>query len=198
MDNDGDGLIDGFDPECTGAFDQDEASFGTGQPRMPGPCIDCFWDDNGGGGDDACRYPRACLEGKAAPKMGPCTSCEVEPACVDACITRTPNGCDCFGCCAVERADGSSALVVLLDGCTLEKIDDPKACPVCVQSDACRNPCGPCELCPGRTLDRLPSECSGVPGEKTWTCDSAQRCERSEDCDSESYCQLGCCMPLVI
>ncbi len=32
MDNDGDGLVDGFDPECTGPFDDDEATFATGIP----------------------------------------------------------------------------------------------------------------------------------------------------------------------
>src|SRR5260221_8786085 len=32
-DNDGDGLIDGFDPECTGPWDNDESPFATGIPR---------------------------------------------------------------------------------------------------------------------------------------------------------------------
>src|SRR3569833_3508623 len=31
-DDDGDGLIDGFDPQCTGPFDNDEGSFATGIP----------------------------------------------------------------------------------------------------------------------------------------------------------------------
>src|SRR6185295_17575680 len=31
-DDDGDGLSDGFDPECTGPYDDDETSFSTGSP----------------------------------------------------------------------------------------------------------------------------------------------------------------------
>src|SRR5262245_10911807 len=32
IDDDGDGLVDGFDPECTGPLDNDEGSFATGIP----------------------------------------------------------------------------------------------------------------------------------------------------------------------
>ena len=31
-DDDGDGLVDGLDPECTGPYDNDESSFATGAP----------------------------------------------------------------------------------------------------------------------------------------------------------------------
>ncbi|HEX4352345.1 MAG TPA: hypothetical protein VHZ95_05510, partial [Polyangiales bacterium] len=65
IDNDGDGLVDGFDPECSGSFDDDESSFGIGKPNKQGACRDCFWDDNAGNGDDGCRYPAACLSGDA-------------------------------------------------------------------------------------------------------------------------------------
>ena len=37
LDNDGDGLVDGFDPECTSPFDNDEGSFATG---IPGDNVD--------------------------------------------------------------------------------------------------------------------------------------------------------------
>src|SRR3569623_791673 len=56
-DDDGDGLIDGFDPQCTGPFDNDEGSFATG---IPGDNIDtinqdCFFDGNSGACNDGCN-----------------------------------------------------------------------------------------------------------------------------------------------
>jgi hypothetical protein len=200
LSNDEDGLIDGADPECTGAFDDDEASFATGTPRFPGRCLDCFWDDNGTKDDDACAYPKQCREGKAPPTKGQCTSCEVPSACAAACAVRTPNGCDCFGCCAIERAGGEIVLVTLEDRCSLAKLDDEAECPRCVQSDACINPCGRCELCPGRSADSLPDDCdaSAPSGSPEWSCDTGKRCTRSSDCGSDWYCQLGCCLPVVL
>ena len=55
-DDDGDGLIDGFDPECTGPFDNDEGSFATGIPGDNKDAInqDCFFDGNSGAGNDGC------------------------------------------------------------------------------------------------------------------------------------------------
>src|SRR5262245_51657642 len=63
LDNDNDGLTDGFDPECTSAADNDEGSFATG---IPGDNIDpkfqdCFFDGNSGAGNDGCRYHTCCL-----------------------------------------------------------------------------------------------------------------------------------------
>ncbi len=57
VDDDGDGTVDGFDIECTGAIDDDEGSFATG---IPGDNRDpkwqyCFFDGNSGHGDDRCR-----------------------------------------------------------------------------------------------------------------------------------------------
>jgi hypothetical protein len=199
QDNDADGLIDGFDPECTGAFDHDEASFSSGAPRASGMCLGCFWEDNGGPRDSLCRYPRGCREGMEAPIGGACTTCEVTEECSIPCTKLTPNGCDCFGCCAVERSNGTTAFVTLEDTCTLNLLDDSKACPVCVQSPDCMNPCSPCELCPGRTIDRLPAECTnGTPGEVPWTCDTGRSCRVASDCGLDYYCQLGCCLPLVL
>ena len=96
-DDDGDGLTDGFDPECTGPYDDDERTSPPGSPNKRGKCRDCFWDDNAGGGDDDCSYAAACLQGQAA-SAGSC-SCDVTDTCIDTCLDRTPNGCDCFGCC---------------------------------------------------------------------------------------------------
>jgi hypothetical protein len=82
---------------------------------------------------------------------GDCFDCDVSAACVDFCRPRTPNGCDCFGCCTVTRDDGATVDVVLTSECSLDSLDDKTACPRCVPSTDCVNECGECELCPGET-----------------------------------------------
>src|SRR6185295_2832893 len=101
IDDDGDGTIDGFDVECTGAIDDDEGSFATGIPgdnRDP-KWQDCFFDGNSGAGDDRCRYPTGCLTGELSQDA---PACAVTETCRNNCQPRTPNGCDCFGCCSVQ------------------------------------------------------------------------------------------------
>jgi hypothetical protein len=199
-DNDGDALSDGFDPECTGPFDDDEASFATGAPVSGGRCRDCFWDNNAGPGDDDCRYPAECLQSQLATGKGACASCQVSQFCVNHCGMRTPNGCDCFGCCQVTRGDGSTKLVALNDACSLAKLDDEQACPQCVQSPSCLNPCGHCELCPGRTPKDLPADCgaSGTEPGRRYVCDEGQPvCSATTGCPPGAYCQLGCCLYVV-
>jgi hypothetical protein len=118
---------------------------------------------------------------------------------VSACASRTPNGCDCFGCCQITRNDGSHVEVVLEDGCSLDKVDDPKACPLCIRNTTCINPCGRCELCPGKSASDLPADCQATqPGEPAWTCENGKRCSATADCGSDWYCQQGCCMPVVL
>jgi hypothetical protein len=194
-DDDGDDLVDGFDPECTGPYDDDETSFRTGAPNSRGKCRDCFWDDNAGGGRDDCRYAAACLQGEAV-SSGNC-SCEVSAACVDTCLDRTPNGCDCFGCCDVTH-DGKVVSVLLDDSCSLDKIDDTDACPRCIQSPDCYNPCGPCELCPGRRSSDLPARCRDAKPQVDHACDEGQPvCDADTACPPDFYCQLGCCLYVV-
>ena len=62
LDDDGDGLIDGFDPECTGAADNDEASFATGLrgEDRSGKCAACFFDGKQDTGNDPCRRATSC------------------------------------------------------------------------------------------------------------------------------------------
>lgn len=190
VDDDGDGTIDGFDAECTSGFDDDEGSFSTGRAddnRDPF-CQDCFFDGNSGTGDDGCRYPTSCLVGGEATPGDPCGSCTVSSACQSNCLGLTPNGCDCFGCCSIESATGS-ATVALGPRCTLATLDDPDACPPCIPSSECFNPCGRCELCPGRTIEDLPEDCSG-----SYECDDHARCETGDDCDVGEFCSLGCCL----
>jgi hypothetical protein len=198
VDNDGDMLVDGLDPECTGPFDDDESSFATGAPSGANTCHDCFWDHNAGSGDDDCRYPEECLQNPAFIGRGACSSCVVTPRCHDTCSVRTPNGCDCFGCCDVTRTDSTIVSVVLTDTCSLKKIDDPQACPRCVLNTSCANPCGRCELCTGRRVEDLPVDCTAASNTgPRYVCEDAPVCSGTKTCPLGSYCQLGCCLYAV-
>lgn len=157
QDNEGDGVADGFDSECTGPFDNDETTFATGIPgdnRDP-KWQDCFFDGNSGAGDDGCRYHTECLTGERPASD---EDCQLTDQCVDYCAPLTPPGCDCFGCCDVQSGD-STVSVMIGSACSLDKIDDEEACPRCVQTDTCANDCGECELCLGKTLEDLPESC---------------------------------------
>lgn len=209
IDDDGDGAIDGFDLECTGPGDADEGSFATGiagdnqDPKWQ----DCYFDGNSGAGDDACRYPTACSSGEL-----PLTdsACLVSDECVDFCRPRTPNGCDCFGCCEVRDGAGTVHHIVITEACDADHLAE---CQACVQAvGLCDNPCGECELCPGKTPDDLPDSCYGTapmtPGseadagtgeevteEPVVSCDDGEEsCQSTQDCPGAKYCSYGCCL----
>jgi hypothetical protein len=205
-DDDGDGKTDGFDEECTGALDNDEGSFSTGIPgdNSDPKWQDCFFDGNSGAGDDHCRYHADCLTG-VKPPTDP--DCAVSTDCHDFCAARTPNGCDCFGCCSVQLADASSVSVFIGESCSLENVDDPASCPRCTPSTACGNTCGECELCPGKSIEDLPASCSETPGAggsgggdvPPYSCDADQTvCSDAGGCPGGYYCSLGCCLAFVI
>jgi hypothetical protein len=206
VDDDGDGKVDGFDEECTGPLDNDEGSFATG---IPGDNIDpkwqdCFFDGNSGAGDDGCRYHTDCLTGdKTADDPG----CSVAMDCRDFCAARTPNGCDCFGCCSVVTGSGTVDIQIGI-GCSLENVSDEAACPPCVKTTQCGNECGECELCPGRSVEDLPASCAppvpdggvpeGAPPPPGYTCDDGEQvCTELLDCPASYYCSLGCCLPSI-
>lgn len=166
IDNDEDGVADGFDAECTGPFDDNETTFATGIPgdnRDP-KWQDCFFDGNSGAGDDDCRYHTDCLTGDLPADDA---DCQLTDQCVQYCQPLTPPGCDCFGCC--EIADGDTTVNVMLsETCSLDNLGDEKACPRCVPTDTCANECGECELCLGKTLADLPESCgSSTPNPGT-------------------------------
>lgn len=195
VDNDNDGLADGLDPECTGAYDDDEASFATGRPTKQMPCRDCYWDANSGSGDDSCRYPAECLSDSSFVGKGNCASCSVSERCETSCKARTPNGCDCFGCCAVELPGGSVIQIQLVDTCTIALASDPSACPRCTLHETCRNDCARCELCPGKRLADLPADCRSASG-PGYACDvGVALCSNKNACQPGFYCQQGCCVP---
>ena len=197
-DDDGDGQIDGFDVECIGAYDNDEDSFATGIPgdNSDPKWQDCFYDGNSGAGDDDCRYSTDCLTGDLEPTD---PDCQVTQACIDFCTARTPNGCDCFGCCSVTDAEGVQRFVYITGECTEEALADPTVCTTCTQSTECGNECGECELCPGMTPDDLPDSCAGAGGGPGFTCDDGSpTCTPEIPCDEGRYCMNGCCYFLAL
>jgi hypothetical protein len=198
IDNDGDGLIDSEDPECSGPLDNDEGSFATG---IPGDnidfCQDCFFDGNSGhdegDGDDGCQYNTECLYGREprGPAQAACFSCDVSATCVERCGKYTPNGCDCFGCCQVFDADGVVHTVLLEESCTLDSLGDDGACTACVQNETCVNDCKPCEICIGRYA--VAEECEYDEPE----CPEGRlACTAEVVCPDDQYCLTGCCVPL--
>jgi hypothetical protein len=195
-DDDGDGFIDGFDAECTGPYDQDEGTFATGATKDGNPhCVDCFFDSNGGSGDDGCLLAVSCsVDGTTSDSVPACNTCTPSSRCVDSCLPRTPNGCDCFGCCELNLAN-DKVFIRLTDTCSLRNVSDTEACPRCTVTESCFNPCGRCELCPGKTLDALPSDCA--EGDLAYTCEQGTACGDSTPCGYSEYCVQGCCVPVV-
>ncbi|MBI2388840.1 MAG: hypothetical protein HYV09_04405 [Deltaproteobacteria bacterium] len=215
-DDDGDGLVDWLDPECTGPLDNDEGSFATG---IPGdnidPCKqDCWFDGNSGSGNDGCLFPAQCLVGSKDPRCPYDPKAAADPKlcpppsdkCVKYCKPLTPKGCDCAGCCQVFDATGKSYTVKLVAGCTSEALGDPTKCPTCTQIPECSNPCGKCDFCLGKLT--LPPECyppppdAGVdapppdaPVEPPGTCPpELTKCSPTTPCPTGLYCLTGCCI----
>jgi hypothetical protein len=196
IDDDGDERTDGLDPECSAAFDDDEDSFAVGVhgEDRSAKCQGCFFDGNSGLGE--CKRAASCaVDGTSDGSPGAaCRGCEAGDACRASCLSRVPNGCDCFGCCEIWRDGQRVADVLLSDTCSLRDLDNPAKCERCVPAQDCRNPCGECELCTGRPVTDLPASCGG----EGFVCEDAPSCESSAECSDQSYCQLGCCLTLGI
>lgn len=226
IDDDGDGKIDGFDPECTGAFDNDESSFATGIPGDNKDAInqDCFFDGDSGAGNDGCNQHVCCLLG--ATTKAECTqdltgivnnpqqegnkynvdacfpplgTAQIPAKCVMVCEPLTPPGCDCFGCCTIcEGPDCADVAInpVTSPNCTPDKIDDPVACPRCTKTTACEG-----SGCGGDTCVLCPGQGSGdLPPQcnGTSTCPTdATACPDGTGCPNETYCSNGCCIGVI-
>jgi hypothetical protein len=216
IDDDGDGRIDGFDPECTGAADDDEATFGTGIPgdNMDPVMQDCFFDGDSGAGNDGCNIHVCCLLGaqtvadcpiganryhpdECPPPIGTGT---ISQQCIDTCGPLTPPGCDCFGCCTICDPDTDQCYDIdinLLDstGCTPETLADPTKCLRCVKNDQCGyTGCGgeTCILCPGEDPNDLPPDCNGA------VCPTGvTACPTGSGCPDATYCSNGCCVGVI-
>jgi hypothetical protein len=192
LDNDADGVIDVDDPECLNPCDDEEELLGTGIPgQNQSECrMDCYFDNDSGGGNDQCEWDHRCDPLSVAPDYPPSgdMACEFDPAfmvgqlscsdadlnpidtCVETCVPLTPNGCDCFGCCEIPRNSGQFVWIGHeLNGvgtCELDVLSDPTACPPCTPVRGCRNPCDACERCIGEAsapTDCLPSASDGGP-----------------------------------
>lgn len=153
VDNDQDGKIDGFDPECTGPNDDREDSFATGIPgdNIDATMQDCFFDGNSGAGNDGCNQHACCLlqAGGATPATNddeaacamlvpaanakkykradcyaPFGNTPVPDKCKMTCGPLAPPGCDCFGCCTICDAQGCEDIVL-----------NPAVSPTCDQSN---------------------------------------------------------------
>lgn len=210
VDDDGDGLIDGFDPECTGLLDNSEASFATGIPgdnRSNSGVQDCFFDGDSGGGNDGCYIldccfddPRTCTpqeESTVGTSVGN-AGCVGSQECINNCRALVPPGCDCFGCCTVCDPDNPTDCrdiylpTDINSPCTASNLD---ACTTCTQNDSCINECDneECELCPGQTPDDLPKHCNEQ------VCPEGQTvCMGQGDCLETEYCSNGCCIGNIV
>jgi hypothetical protein len=194
LDNDGDGSIDLEDPDCVGPCDDDEAAFWPSLPGDEWSCLtDCFFDGNGGQGDDMCLHDLRC------DPLEPVRQCEYEPhpqcvprfqsptpECIAFCEPFVPNGCDCFGCCAFQTPDGPKNLFVDSQGCSA---GDLSACTECTPVETCGNPCeaDACEICIGQTAPPRGCDAAGCVG--------GTACTSHCDCEPGGACVTGCCIP---
>jgi hypothetical protein len=214
-DNDGDGVIDSRDPECLGPCDNTEGpalESGVGGTGGNTCMLDCYFDYGNGPGNDLCKWDHRCdaLEPEAplctynASMVGG-TSCpdSQDPQCAEQCMPLTPNGCDCFGCCAMPMAGpgGTTRNVWIgamdaqnMGTCTFADQTDETKCPTCTPVENCFNPCDPCEVCIG----------APPPGPE---CDPDLQCPGGEqpcgltgqpDCPTGQYCISGCCQEPIL
>jgi len=198
-DDDGDGLVDYLDPECTTPYDDDEASFakgipGDGEDGSSDPCkFDCAFDGNSGSGDDGCVFSGKCISGSTyyACPYDPVaakdpTKCPPQSAkCVDKCGALTPNGCDYLGCCDVFDSSGKRHRVRLHSPCTFATLSDPTKCVPCEQIVEYTKPCDRCDVCLGKWS--LPSDCEAQ-------CAGGTRCGAGLPCPAGQWCLTGCCI----
>ena len=232
LDDDGDGLADDRDPDCLGPCDNNEAGF---YLNIPGgdsaPCrLDCYFDQDEGSGNDGCNWDHrcdplepdenpACMYSDPPPASARCPEVQRD-MCETVCAPLVPNGCDCFGCCNLPAGGDRWVFIGSVDpdgtpSCSLDRMSDDEACHPCTPVANCLNPCGPCELCLGRTS--LPPEClppapdAGVPADAgptpdggfpdagtppPPTCDDGrQACgvPGLPTCPAGAFCLTGCC-----
>jgi hypothetical protein len=218
IDDDGDMRIDGFDPQCTGPIDNDEATFATGIPGDNKDAVmqDCFFDGDSGAGNDGCNIHVCCLLGAHTKAECPIGANKFDPnacpppigtgtlsqKCIDTCGKLAPPGCDCFGCCTIcDPANPGMCYDIDINpavspGCTAATLSDPNTCKTCVKNTQCGNgECGgtSCILCPGQDPGSLDPGCNGAMcpvGQQT--CDV-----NNPSCPSGEYCSNGCCIGTI-
>ncbi len=217
IDNDGDCKMDSQDSQCLGPCDNTEDSFNGGiSGQNNSPCaVDCYFDSDLDANNDNCYWSHKCDPLEVTPNYPPeGMQCSYNPGasipgyggscaqasmtqsqfCVDHCQPITPNGCDCFGCCALP---GINYTVWLgsedpagVGSCNANTINDPTKCKPCTQVQACINTCETCEICVGQT--QLPAGCAEQ------SCPAgAQKCgqQAQAPCPNGNSCITGCCAP---
>jgi hypothetical protein len=218
-DNDGDGLIDSDDPDCTGPCDNTEDSYFGGIPgQNNAPCRqDCYFDQDTGSGNDQCYWSQDCDPLSVAPDYPPSgdSHCAYNPnanipgsgstcdglatmqasACLNYCLPLTPNGCDCFGCCELPADSGNyvwiGSATQNTGTCDAAHVSDPTACHPCTPVKSCFKACDPCAVCVGRTT---PSPSCQTPGVGRCTGNAAPCGQPGEAaCPTDYYCVTGCC-----
>jgi len=225
-DNDGDGLIDNYDPECLGPCDNyegEELLSGVGGETGEQCKADCYFDFGNGGGNDDCHWSRSCdplmpkaqctynenlLGGKDCPLPDQSALCE------EICTPLTPNGCDCFGCCTFPELNGSFVYIGSEDGCTFDTVTDPAHCQACTPASSCLNTCERCEICLGKPT--IPDDCfpgtggsggMGGSGGTGGTGGGGERCpegkqvcglDGDDPCMAGSFCLTGCCTEIIV
>jgi hypothetical protein len=223
-DNDQDGSVDAFDPECLGPCDDEEDSFYGGIPGNSTPCRqDCYFDNDSGSGNDDCYWSHRCDPLSVAPDYPPSgdARCDYDPTttvpgssamcaelsttqsqrCQETCQPLTPNGCDCFGCCELPYGSGIHVFIGANSGgvgtCDLASAGDPTRCPRCRPVRGCFNPCDPCEVCVGRPPgDR--GSCTDAGDEPQNCAPGRTPCGRpgQAPCGPNQYCITGCCIAI--
>jgi hypothetical protein len=160
--------------------------------------MDCAYDDDWGAGKEGCHLRLECdpfepalyagCDYDAAPQ---CVEPPVvQPDCLELCAPRTPNGCDCWGCCTIATADGPRNFFIEDPDCRLA--DGLAGCHECTQHlELCGNPCelDACEQCIG--TDGPPPGCDAVG------CADRPACTTHCDCAADEFCLLGCCSSTV-
>jgi hypothetical protein len=236
VDNDNDGKTDMNDVGCLGPCDNTETDLTLGIPGgNSAPCkADCYFDQDTGSGNDDCYWSHKCDPLEVAPAYPPEGSqCSYNPnanipgyngtcntafnvqsaACLDYCGPLTPNGCDCFGCCAIPGAPTTVWLGSSSGGtgtCTLDNVGNPSLCKPCTQVQACLNTCGNCEICIGKPEPG--PECdpggnggggAGAGGNGSGGSSGGDQCAPGvqpcglpgqEPCPFGQYCITGCCI----
>ena len=130
-----------------------------------GACIeDCYFDQDSGIGNDGCVWSHACDPLSVAPDYPPAGATlrvrprREAPARTATCARRerrsptnarstcgplTPNGCDCFGCCAIPGAATPVWLGSVDElgnpSCDAAHVADPTRCKPCTQVESCLN-----------------------------------------------------------
>jgi hypothetical protein len=226
IDNDGDTLIDGFDPQCSSPRDNREDSFATGIPgdNIDATWQDCFFDGNSGHGDDGCNQHVCCLLQAPDKASCPISRNQYDPAkcykpfgtvdvpqkCIDVCGGLTTPGCDCFGCCTVCVNNDCRDIIInpaVSPNCTQDNVTDPgpdgvdntgdEPCRRCVKNTLCGN-----TECGGSTCILCPGQ---DPSTLPASCGGTSACPTGiTPCDANgqcaeagTYCSIGCCVGTI-